>query len=187
VVGLIVADKEAPGYLTKRPDAVSLLLVASHLVFVLMPVFLAAWIGPSPNMILLWVWFGAGMHGLLNLMHEAAHGHVFRERSASYRFGHWFLAPLVVADLDAYRKRHWQHHRELGMPGDTKFTYRMDLAPSALIRFAFRCLFLIEALGKFKHLSNMDQVDSRRCPSAKESRDANPPPPPHPPPQTPRI
>ena len=93
----------------KRSDAISSVLVIAHIAFTLAPLYWAAALGPSPVLVALCVWFGAAMHGLLNLMHEAAHWHVFREREHSDRLGNWLLGPLVVSNFEAYRGRHWQH------------------------------------------------------------------------------
>jgi fatty acid desaturase len=155
-----VEATEDQAYLAKRSDWVSGFLVALHLSFALTPVLLAARLGPSPILILLCLWSGASLHGLLNLMHEAAHGHVFQGRRASFGLGQWALAPLVVTDFNAYRKRHWQHHRELGTENDTKFTYKMNLSYGALMWFGFKCLFLLEALGKFRHVSAVDRDEA---------------------------
>jgi len=91
-------------------------------------------------------------------MHEVAHRHVFRKRAHSDALGNWVLGPLVGSDFLAYRQRHWQHHRELGQPGDTKYTYRMDLRPRALIRFLLRCMLLGEAATKFAHVSRLETL-----------------------------
>ena len=84
-------------------------------------------------------------------MHEVAHWHVFRKRAHSDALGNWVLGPLVGSDFLAYRQRHWQHHHELGMQGDTKVTYRMRVTPRDLVHFATRCFSLGEALGKLRH------------------------------------
>ncbi len=154
-----MADAGQERLYEKRSDAVSLIIVISHIVFVFTPLYWGAWRGPDMLLVLFAVWFGSGMHGLLNLMHETAHYHVFKERRGSEILGGWFLSPLVLTDFDSYRKRHWQHHLELGNPRDTKFTYRMDLRPAALVRFVFRCLLLGEALEKFMHVGEVDQTE----------------------------
>lgn len=58
------------------------------------------------------------MNGLLNLLHECAHYHVFTKRKGSDILGRWVLGPVAVADFDSYRKRHWDHHRKLGQDDD---------------------------------------------------------------------
>lgn len=134
----------------KRPDIVSALRLAAHLGFVFLPVYLAAVVGPSLWLLPLWLWFGLAMHGVLNLMHEASHFHVFRTRAASDRLGHWLLGPLVASDFESYRQRHWDHHRFVGQANDTKDAYLLDLRGPRFAAFVLRCLLLQEAFEKFR-------------------------------------
>ncbi len=135
----------------KRSDGISTVLVALHVTATLAPAYAAAWLGPSFWLLAAWLALGSMMHGLLNLMHEAAHAHVFRGRRHSDWLGRWLLGPLVVSDFDAYRRRHWDHHRHLGTSRDTKYAYLTDLRGRGLLRFALKCLVLAEALTKFRH------------------------------------
>lgn len=134
----------------RRSDAVSWAVVTAHLAFVFAPVYLAAAVGPSLWLVPLWLWFGAFMHGLLNLMHECAHASTFRDRSTSDALGHWLLGPLVFADFDGYRRRHWDHHRHFGLPADTKDAYLVDLRGPGLRALLFRSLVLAEAVKKLR-------------------------------------
>ena len=133
----------------KRPDAVSLAVVVCHLAFVFCPIYLAAAMGPRALLIPLWLWFGLTMHGLLNLMHECAHYHVFHPRWGSDVLGRWVLAPLMLADFDNYRQLHWAHHRELGGASDPKYSYKVDIRGRKLLTFFLRCVTGAEALKKF--------------------------------------
>jgi fatty acid desaturase len=135
----------------KRPDAVSLAVVLTHLALVFAPVYVTAALGGGWWILPCWLWYGLTMNGLLNLMHEAAHYHVFRARAANNFLGRWVLGPLALADFDSYRQRHWDHHRHLGDPDDPKTTYHMDIRGRRLLTLAGRCLGLIEAVRKFRH------------------------------------
>ena len=133
----------------KRHDLISLLTVLAHMSLVLAPLFLFAisewtWLMP-----VLWLWFGAGMNGLVNLMHECAHYHVFKSRWGSDFLGHWVLGPLALTDFDDYRKRHWEHHRHLGTDEDPKYTYHMDIRGARVVWVLLRCLSTLEAVRKF--------------------------------------
>ncbi len=136
-------------HLNKRPDAWSAMIVSGHLALVLLPLYLCAWSGLGLHLILAWLWVGVGMNGLLNLMHECAHYHVFRERAGSQFLGRWILGPLALADFDAYQKRHWIHHRQLGEAEDPKYIYRRNIRGRRCAALALRCLGLLEALKKF--------------------------------------
>ncbi len=134
----------------KRPDRISSVIVLAHVLLVFTPVYLAAALPPGWWLLLPWLVFGFMMNGLLNLMHEAAHYHVFQRRAANDLLGRWFLGPLAAADFDAYRQRHWDHHRHLGDPADPKLTYHQDIRGRQMLYHVLRCLTLVEALGKFR-------------------------------------
>jgi fatty acid desaturase len=151
-------------YFERRPDAVSFLWVSGHILLVFTPLLAAAYAGPSPWWIAAWVVFGFGMNGLLNLMHESAHGLVFRRKQASEFLGRSVLAPLVFADFDGYKARHWQHHRCLGGDGETKDTYLIDIHGIKLLWLLLRCLSGAAALGKFAHQSS-SKDDAQQAPS----------------------
>lgn len=133
----------------KRSDLRSFLTILAHLALVFAPVYIAVFIGPSMLWIALWLCFGLLMNGMLNLMHECAHYHVFSERRGSNLLGRWVLGPLLIADFDGYRWRHWEHHTHLGVDGDTKDAYLINIQGLRLFGLLMRCLTLIEALRKF--------------------------------------
>lgn len=136
-------------YLTKRSDTVSLFVVAGHLLLVMAPVYAAAAMGPGWNTVLWWLLFGVSMNGILNLMHECAHTHVFKNRRWSEILGSRIVAPLVFADFDAYRRRHWDHHKFIGQEGETKDTYLIEIRGAALLAALARCAIMLEAARKF--------------------------------------
>jgi fatty acid desaturase len=148
-----------PSRFAKRSDAVSAIVVAAHLALVLAPIYLAASLGFGWWLLPCWLWFGLTMNGLLNLMHETAHFHVFRARAANDLLGRWILGPLSLADFDAYRQRHWDHHRRLGQPDDPKLTYHTDIHGPRLAALALRCLTLVEAARKFRHQTHAPDDD----------------------------
>ncbi len=145
-----MARLELARYTGKRSDVVSALVVAAHVAFVVAPILLAAALPIGWHIFALWIWFGLAMNGLLNLMHEAAHYHVFHSRTGSNLLGRWVLGPLSLADFDAYRDRHWRHHRRFGQPDDPKTTYHLDIHGWRIIGYAFKCLLVWEALAKFR-------------------------------------
>ncbi len=150
-------------FLSKRPDAISLMAVIVHVAFVFCPVYLAAIFGWNFALPFLWLWYGASMNGLVNLMHECAHGHTFKRRSWCDFLGRWILAPLTFSDFDNYRQLHWEHHRSLGEQGDPKYTYKMDIRGRRFPILLLKCLLGIEAVKKFAY-----QINNRN--KMKESR-----------------
>ena len=143
-------------YLVKRSDAVSLTVVIGHLLLVFSPIYAAAALGPGWHLLVWWLWFGLSMNGILNLMHECAHLHVFKDRTWSEALGQRVIAPLVFADFAAYRRRHWDHHRFLGHDGETKDTYLIDIRGVSFLKAFFRCVLMVEAARKFLKQTGAD-------------------------------
>ncbi len=56
--------------------------------------------------------------GLAILMHDCAHGGLFKTAGANRFFGKWLCAAPVFADLDRYRTYHLEHHRTVGSSSD---------------------------------------------------------------------
>jgi fatty acid desaturase len=135
----------------KRSDAISVAVVTAHVALVLTPAYLAVIWEPGPHFILLWMWLGLTMNGLLNLMHECAHYHVFKPRWGSNALSRWVLAPLMGVSFDGYRHLHWEHHRHLGEEGDPKYSYLENVRGWRLAALLLRCLLLVEALRKFRY------------------------------------
>jgi len=133
----------------KRADWKSWAVTGSHVLLVLAPVYAAAYWGWHCWWFLLWAWCGVLMNGLLNLMHECAHFHTFRMRELSDACGRWVVGPLLLADFDAYRRRHWEHHKHLGVDGDTKDAYLIEITGGKMFLMIGRCLVFREALRKF--------------------------------------
>lgn len=134
---------------TKRSDAVSLTVVIGHLLVVLSPVYAAAALGPAWHTPVWWLLLGLSMNGVLNLMHECAHLHVFKDRKWSEALGKRVVAPLVFADFEEYRRRHWDHHKFIGQNGETKDTYLIDIRGTGLLKAFARCALMSEAARKF--------------------------------------
>ncbi len=148
-----MGDRLDREWLTRRSDVASWAVVTGHLALVLAAPLAAAAIGPSPLVVVAWLWFGLTFTGPLNLLHECAHRLAFRRRSSSDLLGRRVLGPLALADFDAYRERHWAHHRNLGLDGDTKDAYLVDIRGVGVLRLLLRCLSLREAVRKFRRQS----------------------------------
>ena len=136
-------------HFAKRSDVISIAVVGSHLLAVLSPIYLVAALGPGWHTPILLLIFGLSMNGVLNLMHECAHILVFKRRDWSDVLGRWIVGPLVFADFDGYRERHWAHHKFIGEDGDTKDTYLIDIRRLGVVKALVRCASMAEAIGKF--------------------------------------
>jgi fatty acid desaturase len=89
------------------------------------------------------------MNGILNLMHECCHYHVFKKKRGSEILGRYLVAPLMIADFESYRQRHWDHHKYLGVEGETKDAYLIDIHGNNLFILFLRSMFMIEMFQKF--------------------------------------
>jgi len=141
---------ELPMYESKkRSDAISLLCIFLHIAFVYAPLFIALAYFNALTVFAAWLWVGVFANGLINLMHEAAHYHVFKEKYASDLLGRWILGPMVFANFDSYRVRHWDHHRKLGTHNDPKEAYHIDISGIRFLFVLLRCLLLSQAAKLF--------------------------------------
>jgi fatty acid desaturase len=132
----------------RRSDRATLAAVSAHFALVFAPVYLTAAIGPGWSSLAFWLWFGLLSAGALLLLHECAHKLLFQDVRWNEFLAVWIVAPLFLADFEAFRRRHWAHHRELGRAGDPKYTYRMDVSGRRLPRFAISSLLLVEAVRR---------------------------------------
>lgn len=72
---------------------------------------------------------------LSNILHDAGHRNVHRNRFVNDTFAQVFLAPLVFADLSAYRDAHFRHHLQLGDPnGDPDYLRPVRTGSASWVR-----------------------------------------------------
>jgi fatty acid desaturase len=133
---------------TPRSDLRTLGIVTGHLGFVFAPMYVAAAMGPGWSTLACWLWIGLLSHGALLILHECAHKLLFRNVRFNEFLAVWIVSPLFLADFEAFRRRHWAHHRELGLPEDPKYTYRMDISGWRVLRLGISSLLLVEAVRR---------------------------------------
>jgi fatty acid desaturase len=56
---------------------------------------------------------------------------------------------MAIADFDAYRQRHWEHHRSLGTDADPKYVYHTSIEGRRLFTLLVKCLVLFEPARRF--------------------------------------
>ena len=67
---------------------------------------------PNPlTFILAFLLIGSRQHGLSILMHDAAHGILFKTKALNEFVGKYLLGAPYGGDLESYRKYHLKHHR----------------------------------------------------------------------------
>jgi fatty acid desaturase len=136
-------------FLIKRGDGVSLLRILIHLSLVFSPLIIIIAFPFRFLDVPLIVLFGLLMNGVLNLMHETAHCHVFEGRGYNQFLGKRILGPLFFANFSAYTNRHWEHHKFLGTNRDPKDIYLLNIQGKKVLLYFLSCLAGCEALKKF--------------------------------------
>lgn len=76
-----------------------------------------------------------------NILHDAGHRNIWREKAKNDLIARVLVAPLLFASLSRYRETHFQHHLELGRAqGDPDLIPGQDHLPSSWIFSYSRCL-----------------------------------------------
>jgi fatty acid desaturase len=87
------------------------LIALSFVVLLYVPLRPLAWL-------LALVLLGGRQLGLAILMHECAHGSLFRTRALNEWVGKWLIAAPMWLQLAGYRKHHLKHHAHTSLEGD---------------------------------------------------------------------
>lgn len=76
-----------------------------------------------------------------NILHDAGHRNIWREKNRNDLVAHALVAPLLFASLSRYREAHFQHHLELGRTqGDPDLIPGQENLPSHWVVSFARCL-----------------------------------------------
>ncbi len=85
-------------------------IILSGAIFVIWPTAL--------TLILAFLLIGSRQHGMAILMHDAAHGALFKTKALNEFVGHYLLALPFGGHLLQYRRYHLQHHKHAQRPED---------------------------------------------------------------------
>ena len=76
-----------------------------------------------------------------NILHDAGHRNIWREKGRNDLVARALVAPLLFASLSRYRETHFQHHLELGRTqGDPDLIPGQENLPSSWVVSFARCL-----------------------------------------------
>lgn len=76
-----------------------------------------------------------------NILHDAGHRNIWRDKDRNDSVARTLVAPLLFASLSRYRDTHFQHHLELGRTqGDPDLIPGQDHLPSSWMVSYTRCL-----------------------------------------------
>lgn len=119
---------------------------------------------PHPLVLLAAVFvLAARQLGLGILVHDCAHGALFRRRGLNDWAGHWLAGAAVNVPLAGYRSYHLEHHRHAGTPRDPdlRFVATYPVSRATLRRKLLRDLTgqtgardLVASLRRFRWHSN---------------------------------
>ncbi|MGH8250239.1 MAG: fatty acid desaturase [Steroidobacteraceae bacterium] len=106
----------------------------------------------APAWRLAWIVGGAVLLGfsmayIQLFLHEAAHFNLWPGRRVNDLIANLLIGIWVATDIGEYRRIHWDHHRFLGLPGDTERSYFSSLDA----RFLLESLFLVSAIRVLLH------------------------------------
>jgi fatty acid desaturase len=89
--------------------------------------------------------------GIAILMHEAAHYMLFKNKNLNIWVGRTLCGAPVIADLDAYRTYHLQHHKDAGSKDDPDYPNYKDypVTRMSFIRKLARDIFGITGIKTF--------------------------------------
>jgi fatty acid desaturase len=111
----------------------------------------AAWPNPLSFVLAVMV-VGARQLGLGVLMHDAAHGLLFRDRRLNDRVGNWLCAYPQLLDLDVYRPYHFEHHKRTQQPDDPDLplSAKFPVSRASFLRKSLRDLTGITFLRQYR-------------------------------------
>ena len=117
--------------------------------------------------------FGAAFVGFVIsyiqlFIHEAAHWHIAPTREANDRIANALIAWQVGTSIAAYRKVHFEHHRQLGRDGDEELSYLYPLNSKLL----FEMITGIHAVRVFLARSKAPKVATEAASKAPLLRGA---------------
>ena len=76
-----------------------------------------------------------------NILHDAGHRNIWREKAKNDVIARALVAPLLFSSLTRYRETHFQHHLELGrVQGDPDLIPGQDHLPASWVISYTRCL-----------------------------------------------
>jgi len=103
---------------TKRSDLLGLVVVASEWLIIATIFAGVAWWTNPLTVLLGIILLGGRQLGLAVIVHECGHRSLFRSAYLNRFCGNWLAAYPVLSDMDAYMRKHLQHHRLAGTADD---------------------------------------------------------------------
>jgi fatty acid desaturase len=151
-----------------RSDMVGAALVLhAWLVIAAAMALFARWPNPLTLAVAIMI-IGGRQLGLAILMHDAAHGLLFRRRAVNDRIAQWLCAYPVVTDLHLYRPYHLKHHRLTQQADDPDLPLS---APFPITRASLRRKILRDLTGRTGYQRRKAQLSDALGPSGTPWRE----------------
>jgi fatty acid desaturase len=151
-----------------RSDVVGAALVLHAWVVIAAAMALfALWPNPLTLVVAIMI-VGGRQLGLAILMHDAAHGLLFRSKAVNDRVAQWLCAYPVVTDLHLYRPYHLKHHRLTQQPDDPDLVLS---APFPITRASLRRKILRDLTGQTGYQRRKAQLRDALGPSGTPWRE----------------
>lgn len=154
--------------LTPRSDLWGIYLCV-HVWFMIIAAINLYIIWPNPvTFIIAFLIVGSYQHGLAILMHDCAHGILFKTKALNEFFGKYILAPPYGGDLQSYRKYHLKHHRytQSSQDPDLPLSNKFPVVKQSIIRKFLRDIsgltFLRLQLYSHRRKSTKTETHSRK-------------------------
>jgi fatty acid desaturase len=115
--------------------------IALDWLFIAVAVVAVVWLSPwtAPLSVLV---ISNRQRALGNILHDAGHRNIWRDKRRNDLIARLLVAPLLFASLTRYRETHFQHHLELGRwQGDPDLIPRNGPLPGHWIVSYLRCVF----------------------------------------------
>jgi fatty acid desaturase len=151
-----------------RSDMVGAALVLhAWLVIAAAMALFARWPNPLTLAVAIMI-IGGRQLGLAILMHDAAHGLLFRRKAVNDRIAQWLCAYPVVTDLHLYRPYHLKHHRLTQQADDPDLPLS---APFPITRASLRRKILRDLTGRTGYQRRKAQLSDALGPSGTPWRE----------------
>lgn len=153
-----VFSREEIRALTRKSDLHGLLAVVVSWSLIAASFALVAWRPNLATVLVALTLLGGRQLGLAILMHEAAHGTLFRNPRLNAFVGQWLCAAPVWQRLDDYRAHHLRHHGHTQQPEDPDLglSRGFPISPASLARKCARDLVGLTGLRRVGALVLMD-------------------------------
>lgn len=164
-------SREEVAHLSERSDWMGFCLVIHCYAIMAMALVIYSIFPNTATFFLALIIIGSRQLGLAILMHDAAHGTLFKSSKLNNVVGEWFCGSPILAELGSYRRYHLKHHKHTQTPEDPDLVLSapFPISRASLLRKLFRdvtgqtglkLILLPRIKNAIKRYVGIQQVDS---------------------------